>query len=337
MEASAETIILPVRDAIALARSALLSAGASEAMAAVLARATIDAELVGKPSVGLRHLVVFLESLRAGRIQGHAEPLITSPVPALMKCDSGGGISQLGFEIAFDELVTKARTFGLVIFTSHNGYTTGELGWYTARLADAGLAALAACNGPAMLATPASRRPVFCSNPLAFAAPRANGPPLVIDQASSATAFANIAEAAEREEAIPPGWAVDESGEPTTDARAAIRGALLAFGGSRGANIALMVEILAAGIGGANWSLDAPDFRSGERSPGAGLFILAIAPQLLAGDFESRLGTHLDRLSDEYGVHVPGAGRLAAREKAEREGISLPRQLFDSISSFRHR
>ncbi|TIW17972.1 MAG: Ldh family oxidoreductase, partial [Mesorhizobium sp.] len=100
--------------------------------------------------------------------------------------------------------------------------------------------------------------PVYCTNPMSFAAPAADGSPLVIDQSSSATAFVNIRKAAEDGRKIPEGWALDASGNPTTDPAAAMKGAMLAFGGQRGANIALMVEVLAAGLSGANWSLDAP-------------------------------------------------------------------------------
>ena len=88
-----------------------------------------------------------------------------------------------------------------------------------------------------------AKTPVYCTNPIAFAAPLDEGPPLLIDQASSATAFVELRRYAERGEALPPGWAVDADGQPTTDPHAAMRGALLAFGGARGANIALMVEV----------------------------------------------------------------------------------------------
>ena len=93
--------------------------------------------------------------------------------------------------------------------------------------------------------------------------------PLVIDQATSATAYVNLRKAAEHGEPIPEGWAIDAAGQPTTDARAALDGLLLAFGGKRGANIALMVEVLAAGMTGANWSLDCPPFDQGSDSPAA--------------------------------------------------------------------
>ncbi len=330
-----DDVTLSPAQALDLARAALMRVGMAEPAAAALARATLDAETAGKRKVGFLHLTDYLHSLVDGRIAGRAEPLITSPVPAIMRCDAMGGVAQHGFSLAHEELAAKARTFGIAVFALRNSYTTGELGWYAARLAEEGLVALAATNGPALMAGAGGRLPVYCTNPLAFAAPLADGRILLIDQASSAAAFVDIRAAAARGEAIPEGWALDPDGEPTTDASAAMQGALLAFGGARGANIALMVEVLAAGLTGANWSLDAPDFQAGEATPGIGLFVLALSPQLFADDFAARLSGHMQRLAGEYGVHVPGLGRRERQRHGESAGIVLPRQLFDSISSFR--
>ena len=330
-----DDVTLSPTEAMDLARTALMRVGMAEAAAAALARATLDAEMAGKCPVGFLHLMDYLRSLVDGRITARAEPLITSPVPAIMKCNAMGGVAQHGFSLAHEELAAKARTFGIAVFSLHNSYTTGELGWYAARLAEEGLIALAATNGPALMAGAGSRQPVYCTNPLAFAAPLADGRLMLIDQASSMAAFVDIREAAARGEAIPDGWALDQDGEPTTDPFAAMQGALLAYGGTNGAHIALMVEVLAAGLTGANWSLDAPDFQAGEATPGIGLFVLALSPQLFADDFPARLAGQVERLSGEYGVHIPGLRRTERRRQAESAGIVLPRQLFDSISSFR--
>ena len=248
---------------------------------------------------------------------------MTSPAPAAIHCDAQGGIAQAGFDRAFDSLCERARTFGIALFAQNGSYTTGELGYYPRRLADAGLVAFAATSGPALMTVAGAKTPVYCTNPIAFAAPLDEGPPLLIDQASSATAFVQLRHYGERGEPLPAGWAVDADGEPTTDPKAALRGALLAFGGARGANIALMVEVMAAGLANANWALDAPSFTSGESSPGAGLLVIAITPALLSPDFPQRSRLQLDRLA-ELGVHIPGR-RAAATE------IELPDALIAEI------
>jgi (2R)-3-sulfolactate dehydrogenase (NADP+) len=306
-----------------LAARAIRAAGASDEVALSLARATVSANAHGKGSSGFSHLMDYLAALRAGRIVGDAEPVVTSPAPAAIHCDAKGGIAQVGFDRAFDSLSERARTFGIALFAQNGSYTTGELGYYPRRLADAGLVAFAATSGPALMTVSGAKTPVYCTNPIAFAAPLDEGPPLLIDQASSATAFVQLRHYAERGEALPVGWAVNAEGEPTTDPQAALRGALLAFGGARGANIALMVEVMAAGLAGANWALDAPSFLSGDRSPGAGLLVIVITPSLLAPDFPQRLRLQLDRLAT-LGVHIPGR-RAAATE------IELPDALAAEI------
>jgi (2R)-3-sulfolactate dehydrogenase (NADP+) len=328
-----DSATLTLQEATALCERAAVVAGASPAAALSLARSVVAAEADGQPSVGLSHFIDYLDALEAGRIKGWAEPEVTRPAPAVIVSDAKGGAAHPGFDLAFEDLVEAANAFGLAMFTQRNAFTCGALGYFAGRLAERGLASIAATNGPPLLAGAGGTKPVFCTNPMAFAAPVAGGPPLVIDQASSATAFVSIRAAAERGETIPPGWALDGEGRPTTDPLAAMKGALLAFGGSRGANVALMVEVLAAGINDASWSLDAPPFGEGTEGPNTGMTVIALAPRLIDPDFSERLARQIERLSGEYGVHIPGRARAAARQRAEREGIAVARTVYDRIAT----
>ena len=322
---------LTLPDATTLAREALQLAGASLSAAEALAEATVAAEAAGQPNVGFAHLIDHLEALKAGRIKGDAVPVLSRPAAAIFHSDAGGGIAQLGFDMAFEALVAAARDLGIALFAQHNAYTCGALGWFASRLAHEGLVAIAASNGPALMAGSGGATRVFSTNPLAFAAPRSSGAPLLIDQASSETAFVNVRRAAKEGRPIPPGWALDADGRPTTDAAAAVKGALLAYGGARGANIALMVEVLAAGLTGANWSLDAPSFVSGDKSPGSGLLVIAIAPDLLDPQFGQRLDGHLHRLKESHNIHMPGETRGEAASNAARNGIVIEQALLDRL------
>lgn len=297
---------LDTQEALSIARQAIRAAGANDTIAASLANATVSAEWAGSRAVGFAHLPDYLDGFVRGRISKSAEPTITSPAPALTQVDAHGGIAQVGFDRAFDQIVERANAYGVTVFAQVNNFTVGELGYYPRRLAEKGLVALAVTNATAQMTTLESRKAVYGTNPMAFAAPRGGGKPFVVDQATSATAFVNVRRAAERGEAIPEGWAVDANGAPTTDARAAVEGLLLAFGGARGANLALMIEIMAAGMTGGNWSMDAPSFASGSECPAVGLFIVAIKPDLLVPNFVERLSAHIERLAAQ-GVRIPGS------------------------------
>jgi len=293
-------------EALALARDAAKGAGASQAMAESLARATVAAEWAGHKGVGFAHLLDYLDGLIQGRIQPQAQAAISYPTPAVIRVDVQGGIAQLGFDQVFDELVHKGNTFGMATLLLNNSFTTGEIGYYTRRLAEAGLVAMACTNAGAQMTTQESGKAVFGTNPLSFAVPRPHAKPMVIDQASSATAFVNVRRAAEAGEPIPLGWALGPDGTPTTDAQEAVKGLLLPFGGMRGANIALMVESLSAGLAGGNWSTEAPHFASGNASPGVGLFVMVLAPALIAPEFTERFAKQLEHLAAQ-GVRIPGS------------------------------
>ena len=162
-----------------------------------------------------------------------------------------------------------AHRYGLAVFAQQRAFTCGPLGWFTERLADAGLVAVATAVAPAVLAAGPGTGRVFGTNPMAYSVPRPGRPPLTVDQASSSTAFVSVRDAAAQGTPLPEGWAVDADGRPTTDPEAALAGALLPFGGYKGANIALLVELLSSMAGG-NWAMDAPPWDTGSRSPRSG-------------------------------------------------------------------
>lgn len=325
---------LSLVEATRVCAAAALRLGASEATAQSLARSAVAAEAEGQPNVGVAHFIDYLDAIAAGRINAKVAPTITRPAPTMIASDANGGAAHPGFDLTFDTLVETTRSLGMALFSQKNAYTCGALGYFTGRLAVAGLVGFAATNGPALVVGSGGTKPVYCTNPLAFSAPSSDGNHLTIDQASSATAFVNIRKAAKDGRPIPEGWALDSGGTPTTDAAKAVKGALLAFGGARGANIALMVEVMSAALTGANWSLDAPSFTDGAKSPGTGMLVISIRPDLIDPDFGNRLARQLNRLSEEFGVHVPGVAKHALHRRAEAEGIVIPREVYDRIVNY---
>ena len=220
-----KTTKVSVAEMARLAFDACLVCGASTATAQSLVDATVSATHSGRPALGFPHLVGYLDALRAGRINGQAKPRFHHALPALIHVDADGGMAQLGFDLICEDLTKRTRTFGVTVFTQKGSYMTGELGYYVRRLAMDGLMSVAVTNGPALMAPDAGGERVYCTNPLAFGAPLPKPlPPLVIDQASSATAFVNIKQPAEAGSSIPPGWAIDETGEITTDPARAVLG-----------------------------------------------------------------------------------------------------------------
>ncbi|GAA2866406.1 Ldh family oxidoreductase [Pseudonocardia halophobica] len=308
---------------IELCRSALLAAGAGARDARVLAEATAEAEVIGNRAVGVGHLFDYLDGYAQGRISKDAQPVVRRVAPAVLDADARSGLAQTAFADAFDGLLEATRESGLAALWIRNSFTCGELGYYARHLAAQDLVALAAANSPALMSIGGARRSVLGTNPLAYGLPRPGRAPVVIDQASSATAFVNVRRAAEAGEPIPAGWALDRGGEPTRDADAALDGTLLPFGGYRGGNVALLVEVLAT-LSGASFSLDAAPFHEGSSSPGIGVFVLGIDPATFPGSTE-RLAGQLDTLRAEHDVRLPALERTGPADRVELEAAVLQR------------
>lgn len=292
------------RDALTeLCRSALRRVGVDPRTAQILAEATVEAELLGNRAVGVAHLFDYLAGYREGRISLEARPLVRRVAPAVIDVDARQGLAQTAFAEGFELLQQATRESGLGAMWIKNSFTCGELGYYPRRLAQTGLVALASANSPALMSLGGAPTSILGTNPLAYAIPRPGQMPVVIDQASSSTAFVNIRRAAEAGEPIPGGWALGPDGEQTRDARAALQGTLLPFGGHRGGNVALLVELLAT-LSGASFSLHAAPFDRGVRSPGVGVFVLGIDPSLFDGSVE-RLSRQLESLRAVHQVRLP--------------------------------
>ena len=304
------------RDELArLCAAALRGVGADSRSARVLADATVEAERVGNRAVGVAHLFDYLEGYRHGRIARDVRPVVHRPAPAVLDVDARDGLAQVAFADAAADLEKAVRELGVAALWIRSSFTCGELGYYPRRLAEQGLVALALANSPALMSIGGARGPVLGTNPLAYGIPRPGALPVVIDQASSSTAFVNVRRAAERGEPIPAGWALGPDGEQTTDPAAALRGTLLPFGSHRGGNVALLVEVFAT-LSGASFSLDAPPFDAGSASPRIGVFLLGIDPARFGGAVE-RIAHQLGTLRDDHGVRLPAVEATALPDTVE--------------------
>jgi (2R)-3-sulfolactate dehydrogenase (NADP+) len=170
------------------------------------------------------------------------------------------------------------------------------------------------------------KRPLFGTNPIAAVFPRRGAGPIVIDLSLSEVARGKIMVAARDGKAIPPGWALDKDGKPTTDAKAALEGSMLPAGGVKGAMLALTVELLVCALGGANFGYEADSFLTEEGRPSkVGQAFLVIDPEALAGReaFLDRVEALVAAMLEDGGVRLPGTRRAAQRAKA----IAIPEEL----------
>jgi len=323
---------LTVGEAQALAAAALGASNVASWNAASVARGLVAAEVDGQGGHGLSRVAPYAAQAASGKVDGNANPAVRRARPALLAIDAANGFAFPAIDAAFDPLVSLAYEAGLAGATFDRSHHAGQLGAHVERLAGEGLVALMVANTPRAMAAWGGATPLFGTNPIAFAAPRGGRPPLVVDLSLSIVARGKIMAAAQRGERIPEGWALDPDGAPTTDPRAALEGTMIPAGGAKGAALALMVEILAATLTGANASREASSFFEADGSPpGVGHFVIAIDPDGAADGFAERLDALATAIEAEPNARIPGEGRLARRAEAAGRGIAVPAATVETL------
>ena len=326
--------VLTLAGVEALSYEVLLAANVTSNIARIVARSVRRAEADGIRSHGLARLGTYGQHARIGKVDGHAVPELTKTGPASVRVDAKCGFAHPAIEIGFVELAKLARETGIAVLAIMNSYNCGVLGHHVEDIADQGFIGLGFVNAPPSIAPWGGHRPVFGTNPIAFAAPMTNRPPLVIDQSSSVIARGEIMLHAQQDKPIPTGWAITAEGEPTTDPKVALKGSLLPSGGYKGAGLALMVEVMAAVLTGANLSIDASSFADDAGGPPrTGQLFVAIDIARLSGrdTFDSQFGRLLSTITEQKGVRLPGDKRLAARSLTARDGVKVPDKLLAAL------
>jgi (2R)-3-sulfolactate dehydrogenase (NADP+) len=315
-----------------LAAAALQRARTSAGNARSVARALVFAEADGLKGHGLSRLPMYARQAKIGKVDGNATPSLSKKRPALVAVDAAHGFAYPAIELAEAVLPDVARSEGVAAAAIRRSHHCGAAGHPVERLAGAGLVALMFVNTPAGIAPWGGSKAVLGTNPVAFACPLPNRAPLVIDLSLSKVARGNIMTAKQRGEKIPKGWALDEHGKPTTDPDAALRGTMIPAGDAKGTALALMVELLAAGLTGANFAADASSFLDDKGPPpGTGQLIVTFDPQAFGGEAVSRFAVLAQSIEDQPGARLPGARRLAARSKAQAEGLTISDALLKEI------
>lgn len=316
-----------------LATAALVAAGTAGPAARATAEALVAAEADGIASHGLARLAAYADQVRSGKVAGDAAPVLEWAGSACLRVDAARGFAFPAIAAGLDAALARVGEAGVVAVAVRNSHHAGVMGHHVERLAARGSVGLAFSNSPAGIAPWGGMVGLFGTNPIAFAAPRAGAPPLVVDTALAKVARGRVMVAAQRGEPIPEDWALDAQGRPTTDAKAALAGTMAPLGDAKGAALVLMVEILAAALTGGRFGFEAGSFFTADGpSPRIGQLFLAFDPARLAGDgFAARLELLLTAILAQPGTRLPGDRRLAHRERSRRDGLALDPDLLADL------
>ncbi len=325
-------ILLTIDEAHALVETALTASRTSTPNAVSVARALVGAELAGQGGHGLRRVPAYAAQARAGKVDGHAVPTAQRTRPGAVHIDAGYGFAYPALDLAVEEIATIAPAQGIAVAGVVRSHHAGVAGLAVEALALKGLVALFFANAPAAMAPWGGRRPLYGTDPIAFAAPVEGGEPIVVDVSLSKVARGKIMAAGQKGEAIPEGWAFDVDGRPTTDARAALAGTMAPLGDAKGTALALMVELLSAGLTGANFAAEQSSFFDDKGPPpGTGQLMIGIDPDMFGGVRAMARFTEMAEAIAGSGARVPGRRRQQLRDRMRRDGIPADHALIEEI------
>jgi len=308
-------VSLTLEEIADLAKRAFSSNGCDEANTDALVRTVVTAERDGSLSHGLFRVPGYIASLRSGKVNGHAVPVISHTTPVVVNVNGDNGYAPLAIQRGVPVLTEAAKQFGIAVMPLTHIHHFAALWPETESIAAEGLIGLACVSYTPMVTPAGGTKPLFGTNPISFAWPRPGRDPVVFDMATAAMALGEVQIAARDGHSVPLGTGLGPDGEPTTDPNEIVKGTLLPFGGYKGSAIALMVELLAAGATGERFSFEAAEADAKDGGPPrGGEFMLAISPELLAGrSWAHHCEGFFRRFDAIEGARLPGSRRHTNR------------------------
>lgn len=237
----------------------LVAKGTPEHIAGTVAESLVLSNQCGHDSHGFIRLAPYCDWIDRGWVVPAAEPERMVDQPHMVQVDGHFGFGQYVGRLATAWAIEKARG-GHSVLTIRCSAHLGRLGEFMEQAAEEGLVCFSFTNthGGGLVTAPyggCERR--LSANPLAAGAPLPEGPPLMMDVATSSIAAGKVRVALEREEQLSPGQLVDGAGQLSTDPKdydSNPQGALLPFGGHKGYSLAMFGEVLAGALSGAGCS-----------------------------------------------------------------------------------
>ena len=320
----------------------LAAAGLPDDAAELVADSLVDAEVRGIGSHGVTRTRIYSERLRAGMMDAAAVPAIVQSSPGRIQVDAKNAIGHVGARAGVDAAIEMASEHFVGVAGVADSNHCGTLAYFARRAADRGLLAIAMSTAPPTMVYFGGRTRAVGTNPIAFAVPRPDGPPIVVDMATSATARGKIILSNRLGKDIPPDWAVDAEGRPTTDAAAALLGSVVPFAGPKGSGLAMMIDLFAgalvAGLSGPDIGDMYEDYTRPQR---VSHLFLVLNPDGWVGReaFQEHVREFVQRVRDlppADGVDrilLPGELEHGRWEVAEREGAVIDSIVFDDLDA----
>ena len=328
------TTPLTLEEIYNLAFKVLQDNGCDEFNAKNVAETVTNAERDGSVSHGLFRIPGYIASLKSNKVKKDARPSNTFLTQNAIRVEGDYGFAPSAIKVGIPALIETTNKHGVGVLTITNTHHFAALWHETEALAENNLIGIACTAYKPSVAPAGAKKPLFGTNPISFAWPRKNKTPVVYDMATSTMAMGEVQVAARDGHKVPFGTGLNKNGDKTDNpSEIANGGVLLTFGDYKGSAIAMMIELLAAGLVGDLFSFEAKEADNNDGGPArGGEFIMALSPKLIAGDnWNEHAEKFFEQMKSLDGVRLPGERRHKNRlDKGQRQ---INSQLIEKINS----
>lgn len=318
---------VPYQELFDTLRRVLLKTGFDDDGAALCARLFADTTRDGVYTHGLNRFPRFLRMIENGSIDIHARSERAAAVGALERWDGRRGPGNINAYTSMNRAIELAGENGVgcvALANTNHWMRGGSYGW---QAADAGMIGICWTNTLPNLPPWGSDEPKLGNNPLVIAIPRAEGH-VVLDMAMSQFSFGALEKYRKTGELLPVGGGYDGEGNLTRDAAAIEEtGRVLPIGFWKGSGLALVLDMIAAGLSGGLATHQIPS----EPELETGISQVFIAINISENDIADRI---IEDMRTQDGVRYPGERTLAIRKENMEKGIPVDRAIWDQIRHF---
>lgn len=323
----------------------LEGAGVPSEDAAITADVLVDTSLEGIDTHGISRLPIYLTRIQNGRINANPVIKVERTAASLANVDGDNGLGQLVGVRSMQAAIDISRETGVGAVATRHSNHFGASSYYCKMASAVGMVGMAFTNTPSGVPPWGGKKAYFGTNPIAFAFP-GKEQPVVVDMSSSTVARGNIIMAAKEGRPIPEGWAIDSQGRPTTDAKAALEGAVLPMAGPKGYAMALAVEILSGILSGSHYGPRVGWIYDESTEPvNIGHFFLAIDINKLMplDNFVGRMDHMVQEIKSSpkaegvEEIFIPGERRFNKACRNRSEGIAVSDQLLTELNELAQR
>ena len=307
----------------------------------VITDVLLDADLSGIESHGIQRLVRYHKEITSGMVNLSAKPEIVFETPLSAVMDGSDAMGQVLGVQAMQLAIEKAKKSGVGFVSVRCSNHFGIAGYYAKMAMREGLLGICMTNSESIMVPTFGKQAMIGTNPIAVAMP-AQPVPFAFDAATTVVPRGKLEVYAKRGNGIPDGWALDETGHPSSDSDRVLQniihktgGGILPLGGAgeqtsgyKGYGFGLLCELCTS-----VFSMGATSNYIYKTPTGSGIcqFYGAVDYGMFGdkAQIEAQFSRFLQEIRDsdkadgQSRIYIHGEKEREARERVLREGVPV--------------